>query len=83
MSSRRKTSAPLHPRLLDLTPTDSDALTLAWQSAAAEVLEREPNRPVSIPEQFLILIICRDENQQVELLGRFKAEGLECKALLS
>jgi hypothetical protein len=33
--------------------------------------------------QNLVLITCRDEKHQVELLGRFHGEGLECKALLS
>jgi hypothetical protein len=35
-----------------------------------------------MPEQFLILVTCRDEQQQVELLGRFQREGLPCKAVL-
>jgi hypothetical protein len=39
--------------------------------------------PETIPEQFLVLITCRDEKQQAELLSRFKNEGLECKALLT
>ena len=36
-----------------------------------------------IPEQWLLLVTCRDEKQQVELLERFRRELLECKALLS
>ena len=28
-----------------------------------------------------MLVTCRDERQPVELLERFKDEGLECKAL--
>jgi hypothetical protein len=32
---------------------------------------------------FFVLVSCRDEKQQVELLERFRREGLECKALLS
>jgi hypothetical protein len=36
-----------------------------------------------VPEQFLILITCRDEQHQAELLDRFHREGMECKALLS
>jgi hypothetical protein len=36
-----------------------------------------------VPEQFLILITCRDERHQVELLDRFRQEGLTSKALLS
>jgi hypothetical protein len=35
------------------------------------------------PAQYLVLVTCRDEQQQVELLQRFHAEGLECRALLS
>jgi hypothetical protein len=35
------------------------------------------------PKQFLALITCRDEQHQRELLTRFRAEGLPCKALLS
>jgi hypothetical protein len=36
-----------------------------------------------IPEQFGIMITCKDEQQQAELLERFEAEKLSCKALLS
>jgi hypothetical protein len=35
------------------------------------------------PAQFLVLVTCWDERHQVELLGRFRDEGLGCKALLS
>jgi hypothetical protein len=34
-------------------------------------------------EQWYVLVECRDERQQVELLARFQGEGLTCKALLS
>jgi hypothetical protein len=30
-----------------------------------------------------VLVECRDEKQQVELLTRFRGEGLTCKAVLS
>ena len=37
-----------------------------------------------MPEQWLVLVTCRNEKQQVELLERFRREGgVECKALLS
>jgi hypothetical protein len=48
-----------------------------------QVLQREPELLGAIPEQFLILVTCRDEKQQVELLGRFSAEGLECRAMMA
>jgi hypothetical protein len=35
-----------------------------------------------IAEQYLILLTCRDEKEQAELLSRFTAEGLQCKALV-
>jgi hypothetical protein len=34
----------------------------------------------TIPEQYWVLIECRDEKHQVELLKRFQAEGLPCQA---
>jgi hypothetical protein len=33
----------------------------------------------NLPEQLSIIVTCRDEAQQVELLGRFHGEGLECR----
>ena len=36
-----------------------------------------------VPEQFLVLSTCRDEQHQVELLARFQRQGLPCKAVLS
>ena len=37
----------------------------------------------SLPEQYYVLVTCRDEPHQVALLTRFKAEGLPCRAILS
>jgi hypothetical protein len=44
-----------------------------------------PPRPgiVNVPEQWLVLVTCRDEKQQTELLERLGREGLTCTALLS
>jgi hypothetical protein len=66
---------------LEQTPIDNNAFAAAWEAAAAEVLQREPEPLGAIAEQFLILVTCRDEKQQVELLGRFGAEGLKCRAM--
>jgi hypothetical protein len=78
-------------RLRQMTPTDSDALANLWASigkannevdaALADAGKPKPERDV--PEQFLILVECDDEAQQVELLARFEDEGLKCKPLLS
>ena len=84
LAALAETQAQLHERLLELTPTDSLELEAAWRSAAEAVLEEKPRRGFdSIPEQFLILITCRDEKHQVELLERFQREELPCRALLS
>jgi hypothetical protein len=64
----------------------------AWQAEAEAALTKfarpnglglgEDEKALQLSEQFLVLITCRDEKQQVELLDRFHAEGLECKALV-
>lgn len=71
---------------------DDEALA-GWNDDAAnlalmrEAEEDEPSEqdgdPVDIPEQWMILIECRNENEQAELLERFYEEGLECRALIS
>ena len=79
--------AQLYERLCELTPTEEPELRRAWEAAARESVEAQqgPRKLIrqDIPEQYLVLITCRDEKHQVELLGRFQAEGLLCKALLS
>ncbi len=88
LAALAETQGQIHARLLELTPTASDELQAAWESAraAAEVLAQEKERWPGIkvvPEQWLVLVTCRDEKHQVELLGRFQSEGLACRALLS
>jgi hypothetical protein len=78
----------IHQRLMDLTPTDSQDLQLLWQEAQqsmdAALAEKPPRAPApAFEEQYLLLITCRDETHQVELLQRFHVEALPCKALLS
>src|SRR5262249_25149189 len=83
LAALAETQEQLHQRPIEQTPTDNEALAAAWEAAAAEVLQREVKPLGAIPEQFLILVTCRDEMQQVELLGRFSAEGLECRAMMT
>jgi hypothetical protein len=55
--------------------------TLALPPEAAEARSAlEPPRPA---EQFLILVECADEPEQVRLLARFQAESIQCRALVS
>ena len=87
LAALAETQSQLHQRLIDLTPTDSTDLRAAWEAtvkAAVETPNDSPGHGIhSIPEQYLILLTCRDEHQQVELLLRFTAEGLDCRALVS
>ena len=82
-----QTQEQIHRRLLELTPVSSEELDAAWRAVAEASLVAasapEPPRLESVPSHFRILITCRDEKQQLELLKRFAGEGLECKALLS
>jgi hypothetical protein len=77
----------LHERLRELTPVESEDLRAVWEAAAREWLEgpAERARPEveTIPEQWFVLVTCRDEKQQVDLLRRLGGGGLECRALLS
>jgi hypothetical protein len=77
----------LRDRLMEVAPRVSPDLEAAWQAAATGVLAQEPVKPgwrgAELPEQFYVLITCRDEKHQVELLGRFKREGVTCKAVLA
>src|SRR5262249_5846827 len=81
----------LHERLKEVAPNPPAELLAAWQAEAAKAMARfarpggkkpDGQRDLELPEQFMIVVTCRDELHQVELLGRFQGEGLECKALV-
>ena len=77
---------------MEVAPTPPPELLAAWQAEAEAALtkfarpkskfERDGEKALQFSEQFLVLITCRDEKQEVELLGRFQGEGLHCKALV-
>jgi hypothetical protein len=86
LAALAETEEQIHRRLLEITPTDSQELAAAWQATLERhlaALSAPPPGPAVCPVQFLVLVTCRDERQQVELLERLGAEGLECKALIS
>jgi hypothetical protein len=85
LAALAQTQRELHERLMKITPTKSPELEAAWQAAANAALANQspPPRIDGFPAQFLILITCRDEKHQVDLLQRFTREDLTCKALLS
>lgn len=77
--------------LRKLTVSDSAILNDLWQSisrsdAATEKSLADARAAADaeeLPEQYLILVECDDEQHQVELLERFRQDGLKCKTLLS
>jgi hypothetical protein len=76
----------LRERLLELTPTEEEDLEAAWRAAAEAALKKPLQDAKEVDpgaDQFMVLVTCRDEAQQVELLERFTREVLECKALLA
>jgi hypothetical protein len=78
----------LHRRVQELTPTAAEELRAAWEESTRVAKERRiaaamPKDAGDYPEQFLVMVTCRDERHQVELLGRFQQDGLSCKALIS
>lgn len=86
LASLAQQQEELRARLLEITPTNSADLEAAWRLTADALLQTpHKDRPgiQSFPEQFLILITCRDEKHQVEMLERFNGEGVKCKALVS
>jgi len=72
----------VHAELARLTPSDERALAELWQAAQASPTPVPAEVP-PLREQFLVLIQCTDEHMQTELLERFQAEGLPCRALMS
>ncbi len=77
----------LRQRLTELAPPVPPELEEAWQAAAQACLGPPPKeggpKEETLVEQWYVLVTCRDEKHQVELLTRFKADGLTCKAVLS
>ena len=86
-----RTDEEVHARLRAITNTASEALTSLWQSTreAAQSAEqklrqiREHAEDALPPEKFCVLIECNNEDEQVALLRRFKAQGLKCKAIIA
>lgn len=77
-------------RLRHITETSSDALANLWESidsarAAVEssLATARAKDPPPVPEQFLVLVECANEQEQLAVLERFQQEGLTCRALTS
>jgi len=68
---------------------DGDVTATGWSEADMEKLlrdidESDVNTEPMLPSyQYNVIVECRDEAQQAELLARFEADGLTCKALVT
>jgi hypothetical protein len=69
------------------TETSRDTLSALWAVVQAqdrgvrEELERATRPPPAVTEQYLVLVECGSEAEQVALLLRLGDEGLKCRAL--
>jgi hypothetical protein len=79
-----QTQQQIHQRLQEITPINDEDLQALWQSQADQLLKRDPPANMRDPAaQFLVLITCRDEPDQVALLQQLQKEGRDCKALIA
>ena len=88
LAALAQAQAQLYDRLRELAPAPLPEVEAAWDAAERRAWQEERDSPrefvrQAIAEQYLVLVTCRDERQQVELLGRLQAEGLQVKALLA
>jgi hypothetical protein len=68
------------------TQTDEPVLSDLWDTIARGTAATRQSLQEAIPkpaEQFLILVECADEAEQIQLLERFRREGISCRALIS
>lgn len=82
------TDAAKLDELLREISTDSPAVQqmLDDLATAAGIVPEENDKTMPddlISEQWLIVVTCSDEAQQIDLLQRFHVEGLSCRALIS
>jgi hypothetical protein len=87
LAALAETDARVVAELAELVETDSAALESLWQSLAREeaALASPPEREAAgqhLEEQFLVLVECASEAEQVKLLKQFRQQGLTCKALV-
>jgi predicted RNA-binding protein with RPS1 domain len=79
-------------KLREITKTDSAMLDALWSNLAKNdeatkaAITRETRRQraqADVPEQYLVMVECKNEQEQIKLLREFKKAGLQCKALTS
>jgi hypothetical protein len=74
----------LQARLLELTPTENPELKQMWEQTVTGLLQTPPkpfgHEVEREPLRYFVLIPCRGEMHQRELLQRFRQEGIDCEA---
>ena len=74
-------------KLLDSVAIDNEAVRAMCDAVMGDGDAPEDAEPSTAPElgdlEYRIIIDCRDEMHQVEMLDRFEKEGVECRALIS
>lgn len=77
--------------LRNLAETDSETLNALWatlkksdDSTQSSLKKAEKQKQkLAIPEQFMVVVECRNEKEQIALLRKFKSDGLTCMAKTS
>ncbi len=70
--------------LLGQIDSDSAAVqAMLGDLVTVEAVEKAAQALGQIPESFEILVTCRSEQEQVELLNRLTEEGVQCRSLIS
>jgi hypothetical protein len=84
LAALAETQYRVYQSLRQVAPPVPDELSAAWDASikAVQKITADPKEK-EIREQWLVLITCRNEKHQVELLERLGGEGLQCKALMS
>jgi hypothetical protein len=84
LAALAETDTAVVRELTALTQADAQILNDLWRRLAEQSEPPPLGEDVKPPpEQYLILVACKDEAHQVELLNQFQNAGLKCKALLS
>lgn len=70
--------------MVDLMAAGLDTTEAKADPEETETVEFEAGNNVEDPTlRFQVVVECRDEEHQVELLNKFEVEGLKCRALIS
>jgi hypothetical protein len=76
LAALAETQEQLRDCVCELAPAVPDEMRSAWEETARAALVRPAKAlPKVLAELYLVLVTCRDEKQQVELLARFQARG--------